>query len=160
MIDEMKGGIKAFTYELLHSGRANMKPLYKHLNYIYPVFLAITSSVAVFTIVNNLSAGIYNTDRDSIGIPIGAVLIAGLMLFIFHLMQIFLYRKARTHHTNGTLIKASALIVAFASLVILADSINYWATPNHLIISTFYSISTIAFATLQLQLLKIFSNHS
>src|SRR5690349_18255307 len=108
----MKGGIKAFTYELLHSGRANMKPLYKHLNYIYPVLLAITSSVAVFTIVNNLSAGFYKTDRDSIGIPIGAILIAGLMLFIFHLMQIFLYKKARTHHANEILTKISVLIIA------------------------------------------------
>ena len=131
-----------------------MKPLYKYLNYIYPALLVITSGVAIFTIFKNLSAGIYNTDRDSIGIPIGAILIAGLMLFIFHLMQIFLYRKAR--HTNSTLIKISALIVAITSLAILADSINYWATPNHFIISTFYSISTIAFATLQLQLLKVF----
>ncbi|MCY1431085.1 hypothetical protein D3C76_815900 [compost metagenome] len=133
-----------------------MKPLYKHLNHIYPVLLVITSSVAIFTILKNLSAGIYNTDRDSIGIPIGAILIAGLMLFIFHLMQIFLYRKARTHHTNDIPTKTAALIIAIASFVILADSINYWATPNHLIISIFYSISTIAFAILQLQLLKIF----
>ncbi|PMZ77712.1 hypothetical protein [Pseudomonas sp. FW305-70] len=133
-----------------------MKPLYKHLNHIYPVLLVITSSVAIFTILKNLSAGIYNTDRDSIGIPIGAILIAGLMLFIFHLMQIFLYRKSRTHHTNDILTKTAALIIAIASFVILADSINYWATPNHLIISIFYSISTIAFAILQLQLLKIF----
>ena len=133
-----------------------MKPLYKHLNYIYPVLLVITSSVAILTIFKNLSTGIYNTDRDSIGIPIGAILIAGLMLFIFHLMQIFLYKKARAHHANEILIKISALIIAIASFVILADSINYWATPNHLIISTFYSISTIAFTTLQLQLVKIF----
>jgi hypothetical protein len=133
-----------------------MKPLYKHLNHIYPVLLVITSSVAIFTIFKNLSAGIYNTDRDSIGIPIGAILIAGLILFIFHLMQIFLYRKARTHHANDILTKTAALIIAIASLVILADSINYWATPNHLIISTLYSISTIAFAILQLQLLKKF----
>lgn len=133
-----------------------MKPLYKHLNYIYPVLLAITSSVAIFILENNLSTGIYNIDRDSIGIPIGAILIAGLTLLTLHLMQILLYKKARTHRTNGTLIKASALITAFASLAILADSINYWATPNHLIISTLYSISTIAFATLQLQLLKAF----
>jgi len=137
-----------------------MNPLYKYLNYIYPVLLVITTSVAIFTIFKNLSAGFYKTDRDSIGIPIGAILIAGLILFIFHLMQIFLYKKARTHHANEILTKISALIIAIASLVILADSINYWATPNHLIISTFYSISTIAFATLQLQLLKIFSNHS
>lgn len=133
-----------------------MKPLYKHLNHIYPVLLVITSSVAIFTIFKNLSAGIYNTDRDSIGIPIGAILIAGLILFIFHLMQIFLYRKARTHHANDTLTKTAALIIAIASFVILADSINYWATPNHLIISTLYSISTSAFAILQLQLLKKF----
>ena len=150
----MKSGIKAFTYELLHSGRANVKPLYKHLNYIYPLLLAITSSVAIFTIEKNLSTGIYDIDRDSIGIPIGAILIAGLVLFIFHLMQIFLYRKAR--HTNSTLIKISELIVAIASLAILADSINYWTTPNHFIISIFYSFSTMAFLTLQLQLLKAF----
>ncbi|WP_223456702.1 MULTISPECIES: hypothetical protein [unclassified Pseudomonas] len=150
----MKNGINAFIYELLHSGRANMKPLYKHLNYIYPLLLALTSSVAIFTIEKNLSTGIYDIDRDSIGIPIGAILIAGLVLFMFHLMQIFLYRKAR--HTNSTLIKISALIIAIASLAILADSINYWATPNHFIISIFYSFSTMAFLTLQLQLLKAF----
>jgi hypothetical protein len=124
------------------------------MNYIYPLLLAITSSVAIFTIEKNLSAGIYDIDRDSIGIPIGTILIAGLVLFTSHLMQIFLYRKAR--HTNSTLIKISALIIAIASFAILADSINYWATPNHLIISIFYSISTIALAILQLQLLKIF----
>ncbi|MCP1416580.1 hypothetical protein J3D47_000823 [Pseudomonas laurylsulfativorans] len=133
-----------------------MKHLYKHLNYIYPVLLVITTSVAIFTIFKNLSAGFYNTDRDSIGIPIGAILIAGLMLFIFHLMQVFLYSKARKHHNNGTLIKVSASTIAVASLVILADSINYWATPNHFIISIFYSFSTMAFLTLQLQLLKAF----
>jgi hypothetical protein len=140
----------------MHSERAHMKTLYKHLNYIYPVLLAITSSVAIFTIVKNLSTGIYDIDRDSVGIPIGAILIAGLMLFIFHLMQIFLYRKSRKHQTNGILIKVSALIIAIASLVVLADSINYWATPNHFIISIFYSFSAIAFVTLQLQLLKAF----
>ena len=133
-----------------------MKTLYKHLNYIYPMLLAITSSVAIFAIVKNLSIGIYDIDRDSIGIPIGAILIAGLMLFIFHVMQIFLYRKARKYHTNAILIKVSALIVAIASLAILADSINYWATPNHFIISILYSFSTMAFLTLQLQLLKAF----
>ncbi|KPU59148.1 putative membrane protein [Pseudomonas fluorescens] len=133
-----------------------MKTLYKHLNYIYPLLLAITSSVAIFTIEKNLSTGIYDIDRDSIGIPIGAILIAGLMLFIFHLMQILLYRKAREYHTNAILIKVSALIIAVASLVVLADSINYWATPNHFIISIFYSFSTMAFLTLQLQLLKVF----
>ncbi|MGF6089133.1 hypothetical protein [Pseudomonas sp. 18173] len=133
-----------------------MKTLYKHLNYIYPLLLAITSSVAIFTIERNLSAGIYDIDRDSIGIPIGAILIAGLMLFIFHLMQIFLYRKARKYHTNAILIKVSALTIAIASLAILSDSINYWATPNHFIISIFYSFGTMAFLTLQLQLLKAF----
>lgn len=133
-----------------------MKTLYKHLNYIYPMLLAITSSVAIFAIVKNLSIGIYDIDRDSIGIPIGAILIAGLMLSIFHVMQIFLYRKARKYHTNAILIKVSTLTIAIASLVILADSINYWATPNHFIISIFYSFSTMAFLTLQLQLLKVF----
>jgi hypothetical protein len=152
----MESGIKALTYELLHSGRAHMKTLYKHLNYSYPALLAITSSVAIFIIVKNLSTGIYDIDRDSIGIPIGAILIAGLMLFIFHLMQIYLYRKARKYDTNGILIKVSALIIAVASLVVLADCITYWATPNHFIISTCYSISTVAFLTLQLQLLKKF----
>jgi hypothetical protein len=133
-----------------------MKTLYKHLNYIYPVLLAITSSVAIFILANNLSAGVYNIDRDSIGIPTGAVLIIGLILLTLHLMQMLLYKKARTLRTNGASIKVLALIIAFASLAILADSINYWATPNHLIISTLYSISTITFATLQLQLFKVF----
>jgi hypothetical protein len=133
-----------------------MKTLYKHLNYIYPVLLAITSSVAIFILANNLSTGVYNIDRDSIGIPIGAVLIAGLILLTLHLMQMLLYKKARTLRTHGVSIKVLALIIAFASLAILADSINYWATPNHLIISTLYSVSTIVFATLQLQLLKVF----
>ncbi|PYY69870.1 hypothetical protein CRX42_14250 [Pseudomonas jessenii] len=133
-----------------------MKTLYKHLNYIYPVLLAITSSVAIFILANNLSAGVYNIDRDSIGIPTGAVLIIGLILLTLHLMQMLLYKKARTLRTNGASIKVLALIIAFALLAILADSINYWATPNHLIISTLYSISTITFATLQLQLFKVF----
>ncbi|UVM04778.1 hypothetical protein [Pseudomonas laurylsulfatiphila] len=133
-----------------------MKPLYKYLNYIYPALLVITSSVAIFTIVKNLSSDVYNIDKDSIGIPIGAILIAGLVLLTLHIMQIFLYKKSHTHHTKEILTKISALIISAASLAILADSINYWATPNHLIISTFYSISTIAFLTLQLQMLKKF----
>jgi len=128
-----------------------MKKTRKYTYYIYPFFLWVTSGIGIFIIIENLNTGIYNINQDSIGLPIGAIIIACLALTAAQLLQSFLHKALKKHHCIRILTTSS--LVATSSLI-LASSIFYWLIPNHITISVFYGFTTIVFIALQMQLLK------
>ncbi|MFJ7796391.1 hypothetical protein [Pseudomonas sp. NPDC096950] len=131
-----------------------MKKLSNQMHYAYPVLLLITSAIGVLTVANNLSAGLYRADQDSIGLPIGEMFIICIMLLVMHLVQVFSSRKARANFYGRILLTALSLISAALSSMILAGCITYWFIPDHIIIAISYSFTAVAFGAFQIQLLK------
>lgn len=127
-----------------------MSRTYKLLSYLYPTALALTSGAGALTLIKNLKAGTYDTHQDSIGLPIGVMLIIFLTLALMHLLQILLLRWARANSCAGLLLKISAYLIATISLVILVDRIVYWSIPHHAIIAILYGVTAITFAVFQI----------
>ncbi|MFJ2686831.1 hypothetical protein ACIOYV_24215 [Pseudomonas sp. NPDC087342] len=131
-----------------------MKKLSNQMHYAYPVLLLITSAIGIFTVVNNLTAGLYGIGKDSIGLPIGAMFIICITLLAMHLLQVFSSKKAKVHFPGKILLTALSLIAAILSSAILAGCITYWFIPDHIIIAISYSFTALAFGAFQIQLLK------
>lgn len=131
-----------------------MKKLCNQMHYVYPMLLLVTSAIGIFTVVNNLTAGVYKVDKDSIGLPIGAMFTICIMLLTMHLLQVFSSKKAKTHFRGSILLTALSLIAATLSSAILAGCIFYWSIPDHAIIAISYSFTAVGFGAFQIQLLK------
>ncbi|EXF92237.1 hypothetical protein HK44_014615 [Pseudomonas fluorescens HK44] len=125
-----------------------------HLNYIYPLLVLVTSGAGIATIINNLSAGVYPIHQDSIGLPIGAIILVCLTLGTMHLLQLPHRIKMKNGHPAGARLKTLSFISGAISFLLLAGSIDYWYMPDHIIIALFYSFTAMAYFALQIQLLK------
>ncbi|MCU0116824.1 hypothetical protein N8H74_01065 [Pseudomonas sp. B2M1-30] len=128
-----------------------MNITYKLFSYIYPIALTITSGAGILILVENLEAGAYDVNQDSIGLPIGVTLVIFLTLALTHLLQIFLLCRGHANFFAGLLLKISSCLFATVSLVILVDRIVYWSIPNHAIIAILYGVTAVTFVALQMQ---------
>lgn len=131
-----------------------MKRTRNHLNYIYPILILTTSGIGISAITNNFSAGVYTTNQDSIGMPIGAIIFVCLTLITMHFLQLPHYTKIKTSHSVGAILKTLSVISGAVSFILLAGSINYWYAPNHMTIALFYGLTAIVYVALQIQLFK------
>jgi hypothetical protein len=66
-------------------------------------------------------------------------------------LQLPHHTKVNKGHSTGIFLKILSLISGITSAFLLAASMVYWFAPEHIIISIFYGISTIAFSILQIQ---------
>ncbi|MCU1752611.1 hypothetical protein NTD87_24500 [Pseudomonas sp. 6D_7.1_Bac1] len=131
-----------------------MKTLQNHLNYAYPTLVLATSGIGIAAIINNLSAGVYPIDQDSIGLPIGAIILVCLALVTLHLLQLLHRTKIKNNRPAGAILKTLSFISGALSFLLLAGSIDYWYAPNHIIVSTLYTVTMLAFIAFQIELLK------
>lgn len=89
--------------------------------------------------------GVYDSDRDSIALPITALTLTLLALSTIHLIQLFLHSKKLKSKIGKFILIGSLGLLATISLIILASSAVYWWLPNHTIISLFYCMTASAF---------------
>lgn len=100
------------------------------------LLLVIASLVAAnlasfFTLARNLSAGVYPTDADSIGLPLMEGVILSVLLLVLLCAAIFISKSK---------IFGSAMSVVLCSLAVLlsgASSVS-WAIPNHYTMAVAY----------------------
>jgi hypothetical protein len=128
-----------------------MKKTRNHISFVYPVLVLATSSIGIATIINNLKTGTYHINQDSIGLPIGTIILVCLALIIMQVLQLPHHTRVKKGRSTGILLRILSLISGITSTLLLAASMIYWFAPEHIIISIFYGISTIAFAALQIQ---------
>lgn len=128
-----------------------MKKTRNHISFVYPVLVLATSSIGIATIINNLKTGTYRINQDSIGLPIGTIILVCLALIIMQALQLPHHTRVKKGRSTGILLRTLSLISGITSALLLAASMIYWFAPEHIIISIFYGISTIAFAALQIQ---------
>lgn len=115
------------------------------MKYLFQSTILATTVTGIIVIIKNQAAGLYNSNLDSVALPIITLIIILLALITNYTLQLFLHKKKfKLRIARALLIGLSGLSATF-SLMILAASAVYWWLPNHVIISLLYCITIAVF---------------
>jgi uncharacterized BrkB/YihY/UPF0761 family membrane protein len=115
------------------------------MKYLFQSTILATTATGIIVIIKNQAAGLYNSNLDSVALPIITLIIILLALITTYTLQLFLHKKKfKLRIARALLIGLSGLSATF-SLMILAASAVYWWLPNHVIISLLYCITIAVF---------------
>ncbi len=125
------------------------------MNWTYPLVTFATAAVAIAMIIKNHADSTYNTSQDSAIIPIASVFIVFFILIGTHFIQRLCNKSTLTLKTGKTFQIALLTFTPAASFILTVVSAIYWLTPNHMVISFFYSLNAISLIAHQMVNLKI-----